>query len=89
MALDTTGKVYTWGDNSYGQLGDGTTTDRILPIPILGNNNYKAIAGGFSHSMAIDFDNNLYGWGNNNKGQLGIGNFVTKTRPTIFFRNGS
>ncbi|MBL0226588.1 MAG: hypothetical protein IPQ16_13755 [Geobacteraceae bacterium] len=75
IALRADGTVWAWGDNSSGQLGDGTTTQRRSPVQVtaLGSGNV-AIAAGTYHSMAIKSDGTLWAWGSNANGQLGIGN---------------
>ena len=56
-------KIFTWGRNDYGQLGDNTTTNKHVPTKI-GTSNWTAIAGGFSHSLGIS-GNKLFAWGLN------------------------
>lgn len=79
-------KVYAWGDNSSGQLGDTTTVNHFAPTAlnsIVGT--ATAVAAGGSHSLAI-VDNgagvvSVYSWGNNANGQLGVGTTVTSSTP--------
>lgn len=70
-ARKTDGTIWCWGDNTYGQLGDGTTTQRTSPVKVasLGTNNAEVVAGG-DHTCARKTDNSLYCWGSNNVGQL-------------------
>lgn len=70
-AIKTDGSLWAWGSNDYGQLGDGTTTQRLSPVLI--GNGYSSIAIGPSHSLAIKADGSLWAWGNNVNGQLGDG----------------
>ena len=77
-ALTSTGKVLCWGDNSSGQLGDGTTTQRLTAVPVLGlPAGILAIAanGGDAptqaHTCAITPGGGVMCWGNNADGQLG------------------
>jgi alpha-tubulin suppressor-like RCC1 family protein len=67
------GTLYAWGDNEYGQIGDGTTTDRHMPtaVPGLGSG-ITAIAGGDNTSLAVQ-NGALYAWGWNDFGELGDG----------------
>ncbi len=78
---------YIWGNNYYGQLGDGTTTDRHTLITVVGNDistafNWKSASAGFTHTLAIKTDGTLWAWGENNYGQLGDGTTEDKHVPT-------
>jgi alpha-tubulin suppressor-like RCC1 family protein len=67
--------VYAWGNNTFGQLGDGTTTIATVPVKTNFPSTAKtvtAISAGFWYSLAIA-DNNLYAWGDKSSGVLGIG----------------
>jgi alpha-tubulin suppressor-like RCC1 family protein len=73
-ALTTGGSVECWGYNGYGQLGDGTTTDRHAPVAVRGLAGVQAIAtGGFGHSCALTSAGEISCWGRNTSGQLGDG----------------
>lgn len=71
LALSFTGDVYAWGSNYYGQLGDGTTTDRAQPVRVLGLVDIVDIAAGTSHSLAVSYSGHVYAWGNNAYGEMG------------------
>lgn len=77
------GSLYMWGSNWYGQLGDGTTEDKNVPVKIM--DNVKSISlGGIehgAHSGAITKDGSLYMWGNNGSGQLGDGTCENRSVP--------
>ncbi|MGW4403540.1 RCC1 domain-containing protein [Nonomuraea sp. NPDC004702] len=77
MALRNDFNVLVWGDNSRGQLGDGTNAAKASPtvLPGLGGESGPVydIAAGFSHSLAVRSDGTLLAWGANNSGQLGNG----------------
>ena len=62
-----------WGLNTYGQLGDGTTTQRTIPITAIGVGAVTAVAAGTSHTAALMADGAVSMWGRNNYGQLGDG----------------
>jgi alpha-tubulin suppressor-like RCC1 family protein len=71
LAIKTDGTLWAWGNNRYGQLGNGTGTYYSSPIQIGALTNWKQISLGFS-SAAIKTDNTLWTWGDNTYGQLGI-----------------
>jgi len=73
LAITNMGKVLAWGDNSYGQLGDGTIIQRITPVTINLTSITAIAAGGENdaHSLAIKSDASVWGWGWNGSGQLG------------------
>ena len=81
LALRNNGTVWAWGDNNYGQLGDGTTTPRASPTQVSGLSNIVAIAAGASHSLALDASGTLWAWGDNAFGQLGDGSNVQRRTP--------
>lgn len=66
------GTVWTWGDNRWGQLGDGTNVTRLSPVqvPI---SDVKAISAGFDSTVALKNDGTAWAWGDNHYGQLGDG----------------
>ena len=82
-ALLDDGAVMCWGANAYSQLGDGTNTNRTVPVPISFGNGVKArsIALGTHHSCAILSSGDLRCWGLNTSGRLGNGNEVTQPLP--------
>jgi alpha-tubulin suppressor-like RCC1 family protein len=62
-----------WGGNAFGQIGDGTTTGRVLPMAVNGLTNAVAIAAGGDHTCARLADGSVRCWGSNISGQLGDG----------------
>ena len=76
------GGVYSWGQNSKGQIGDGTTIDRTSPLALTGtlSNGVSAIAAGGTHSLALK-NGAVYAWGNNFAGQVGDGTTTTRKSP--------
>jgi alpha-tubulin suppressor-like RCC1 family protein len=75
--------VWTWGNNSFGQLGDGTTTDSATPVEVSGINvpAVTAISAGGGFSMVLGWDGSVWGWGANVYGELGTGTTTTELRP--------
>lgn len=80
--LTTGGGVKCWGDNTYGQLGDGTTTNHstITTIPSL-TSDVKTISVGYLHACALKSNGEMKCWGRNDNGQLGNGTAVDSHNP--------
>lgn len=81
-AIAVDDRAWCWGDNRFGQLGDGTITSRVAPVLVLsGSVRFRAIAAagfrhdGFrsGHTCALGTDDLIYCWGDNRSGQLGTG----------------
>ncbi|NYE62719.1 hypothetical protein FHW58_003938 [Duganella sp. 1224] len=72
MAIAKDGSLWTWGDNTYGQLGNAAVSTTPVPTPAkIGSLTYNAVAAGATHSVAIDSTGKLWAWGNNGSGQVG------------------
>jgi len=67
------GRPYCWGDNSYGQLGDGTLADRFLPAPIMGITDAVGVAAGAWHTCVVHASGSVSCLGSNTDGELGTG----------------
>jgi alpha-tubulin suppressor-like RCC1 family protein len=81
-ALSATGGVWCWGNNTSGQVGDGTFTDRFQATAVSGlGSGVAALSLGFHHSCAVTVSGALYCWGANHRGQLGIGNTTSSALP--------
>ena len=81
-AVTTTGGLRCWGINSEGQLGDGTTTDRITPVNVAGlTSGVAAVSAGFRHTCAVTTIGGLMCWGDNSAGQLGDGTTTDRNTP--------
>lgn len=80
LAITTDGDLYAWGNNSSGQLGDGTTKDRSSPV-LVSELGFSAVSAGGRHSLALSSDGSLYAWGLNGLGQLGDGSTTRREVP--------
>jgi alpha-tubulin suppressor-like RCC1 family protein len=83
--VTTTDQAYCWGYNGFstrgGQLGDGTTTQRLKPVAVLGGLRFSQISAGVDHTCGVTTDNRAYCWGVNDFGQLGDGTTEPKLTP--------
>jgi alpha-tubulin suppressor-like RCC1 family protein len=76
LAMKTDGTLWSWGDNSSGQLGLGNSgmgTDRNVPTQVGTDTNWASVAASYDFTLAVKTDGTLYAWGNNGAGQLGLG----------------
>ncbi len=83
--IKSDGSLWMWGDNYFGQLGDGTQTNRRSPVKIM--ENVAAVSLGHQHSAAIKTDRSLWMWGHNYRGPLGDGTEDSKSYPVKIMDN--
>lgn len=93
LALCSDGTLVSWGENSSGQLGDGTKTNRSAPVlvPMVGalaGKTVNSIATGDQHTLVLSSDGALIGWGEGGAGQLGYGGSSQITVPVSVDRSG-
>jgi alpha-tubulin suppressor-like RCC1 family protein len=67
--------------NDYGQLGNGTTTNRSAPVQIGMETSWTAISAGGGHTLALKTGVDLWAWGDNESGQLGDGTTIERSIP--------
>jgi cysteine-rich repeat protein len=88
-ALRADGGVSCWGDNSVGQLGDGTTTSSAVPVNVSGITSATGVAVGDAHSCALLADGTVQCWGDNTLHQLGDASNVSSPVPVPVVNLGS
>ena len=84
FAITTSGTLYSWGHNYYGELGRGTSgggTNTSSPVQVGALTNWLNLACGRYFVLATKTDGTLWGWGRNNQGQLGLGNITNYSSP--------
>ncbi len=81
LAIAADGTLWSWGKNTYGQLGDGTLLEHLLPQQVGGDNDWIDISAGQAHALARKSDGTLWAWGRNHVGQLGDGTRTDRLQP--------
>jgi RHS repeat-associated protein len=82
MALRADGTVWTWGNNTDGEMGIAGVANSAFPLRISGFSGVSGIAAGWTHSLAVQSNGTVWAWGTNSSGQLGTGNFTSSGVPT-------
>lgn len=73
LAIKNNGALWAWGENTEGQLGDGTNINRTIPTIIGSESNWQSVSAGYKSTAAIKINGTLWTWGANNYGVLGDG----------------
>jgi alpha-tubulin suppressor-like RCC1 family protein len=83
LAVENGGRVWAWGWDFRGQLGDASTANRLTPVQVGVSTlaGVTAVATGSSHSLALKRDGSVWAWGGNEHGELGDGTTVTRQTP--------
>lgn len=81
LALSSTGEVWSWGGNSWGQLGSGSTAARTAPARVAGLPSIARVAAGAYHSLAVSTTGKVWAWGYNGSGQVGNGTKANQLTP--------
>jgi alpha-tubulin suppressor-like RCC1 family protein len=81
-AITTTLEMFCWGNNEFGQLGDGTTSPRSDPTKVATQLRFRSVTAGFGHTCGTTTDGKAYCWGRNGTGELGNGSLVNSSVPT-------
>ena len=95
LVVTSDGYCYAMGNNTYGQLGDGTTTGKLSPVSVIGGRRFTQVAttmntigSNYGSSYGLDDIGAIWAWGANNYGQLGDGTTTTRSSP-VSVRQGT
>ncbi len=82
VAMKTDGTLWSWGNNSVGQLGLGTNNNSISsPVQVGSLTNWTKVSTGYFHTVSVRTDGTLWTWGANAFGTLGLGDTVYRSSP--------
>jgi alpha-tubulin suppressor-like RCC1 family protein len=88
LYIHSDGSLWASGNNSYGELGDGTTGSGTTTPELIAASNVTAIAVGQYHSLFVKADGSLWAMGNNDFGQLGDGTMTSRSKPELIVAGG-
>jgi alpha-tubulin suppressor-like RCC1 family protein len=81
VAIKTDGSLWAWGNNQYGQVGDGTNVNKYAPVQIGASYNWAVIECGFEFTAALKTSGDFNSWGRNESGQLGNNSTISTNAP--------
>ena len=87
LALKNDGSLWSWGSNAFGQLGDGTQTDKSSPIQIGSEKNWSFVGVGYGVSYGIKTDGTLWAWGFNYTANFGDETYILRSSPIQVMTN--
>ncbi len=82
ISIDSTGKMWLWGDNSKGQLASEDLDNRFLPFPFRDSTDWLMVTAGNHHTVALCNDGTLWSVGSNENGQVGLGLVLDPSDPS-------
>ena len=89
VAIKEDSTLWAWGDNSFGQLGNGKSGgSEFSAVPVKVGDNWRKISAGYWHTAAIKEDGVLWSWGYNEYGQLGDATVKDKSTPARVILSG-
>lgn len=82
VAISRQGRLWSWGVNNTGQLGDNTVVSKLTPVSVGGAaKTFCTLSTGFNQTLAIDRNGRIWGWGVNSNGNLGDNTITNKSTP--------
>ena len=81
LGIKSDGTLWAWGENTYGQLGIGSTADQNVPIQVGSSSDWAAVSAGQNYTIAIKINGTLWAWGASSAGQLGTGTSLDQNVP--------
>jgi alpha-tubulin suppressor-like RCC1 family protein len=81
--VTTSGDAYCWGSNAFGQLGDGTNTERNIPVLVSGGLTFGSVSAGAQYTCGVTTSGDGYCWGRGGNGQVGDGAGSTSSVPLL------
>ncbi len=79
--VTTDNRAYCWGENGQGQLGNGSTTDRLTPVAVSGTRRFRQVSAGDHFTCGVTTDYRAYCWGQGFAGELGDGTGTNRLTP--------
>ena len=89
FGVKSNGQVWGWGRNDFGQLGDGTRTNRSSPVLVIGNHSFLEVRTSGYHTTGLKDNGTAWVWGSNSFGQLGTNNATSYSSPVQVVGNHS
>jgi alpha-tubulin suppressor-like RCC1 family protein len=83
VVIEADGSLWGWGANNDGQLGDGTTTDRLRPVRVGTDTDWVTVTATETSTASIKLDGSLWTWGHGRQGELGLGVGTTRTPSPV------
>jgi alpha-tubulin suppressor-like RCC1 family protein len=81
LAVKSDGSLWAWGDNYFGQLGDGTLVNKNSPVKVESDVRWIVVNSKHNHNIAVKSDGTFWTWGWNGAGQLGVGGSKNSNIP--------
>jgi len=78
IAITSNERLFVWGANDVGQLGNGSVSNKYSPVELL--ESYQKLSHGEKHTIALNDQGQIFSWGNNDYGQLGDTTYVTRSQ---------